>query len=187
MSQPVSTTIAVMGIDIGKNSFHIVGLDQRGAIVLRQRGSRSQVERRLTNMPPCLVGMEACVGAHHLSLQAQSSWSQCSADAGPVRSPAMPEPRPLCPPIATIKRTYRQVGSVPKREERHRSKSSPTSCRKRPSTPSYSITSSAMASTAGGIVRPSALAAFRLITRSNLVGRTTGRSPGLAPLRMRLT
>ena len=36
MSQPVSTTIAVMGIDIGKNSFHVVGLDQRGAIVLRQ-------------------------------------------------------------------------------------------------------------------------------------------------------
>src|SRR5262249_31681079 len=39
MSQPVGTTIAVMGIDIGKNSFHIVGLDQRGAIVLRQRWS----------------------------------------------------------------------------------------------------------------------------------------------------
>ena len=44
MSQPASTTIAVMGIDIGKNSFHVVGLDQRGAIVLRQRWSRSQVE-----------------------------------------------------------------------------------------------------------------------------------------------
>ena len=67
MSQPVSTTIAVMGIDIGKNSFHVVGLDQRGAIVLRQRWSRSQVERRLANMPACLVGMEACVRAHHLS------------------------------------------------------------------------------------------------------------------------
>jgi transposase len=67
MSQQVSTTIAVMGVDIGKNSFHIVGLDQRGAIVLRQRWSRGQVESRLANMPPCLIGMEACVGAHHLS------------------------------------------------------------------------------------------------------------------------
>src|SRR5262249_43554466 len=67
MSQPVGTTIAVMGIDIGKNSFHIVGLDQRGAIVLRQRWSRGQVETRLANMPPCRIGMEACVGAHHLS------------------------------------------------------------------------------------------------------------------------
>ena len=60
-------TIAVMGIDIGKNSFHVVALDQRGAIVLRQRWSRGQVESRLANMPPCLIGMEACVGAHHLS------------------------------------------------------------------------------------------------------------------------
>ena len=66
---PASTEIAVsvIGIDIGKNSFHIVGLDQRGAIVLRQKWSRGQVDVRLTNMPPCLIGMEACVGAHHLS------------------------------------------------------------------------------------------------------------------------
>jgi transposase len=58
--------IAVVGIDIGKNSFHIVALDDRGAIVLRQKW-RSQVEARFANMPPCLIGMEACVGAHHLS------------------------------------------------------------------------------------------------------------------------
>ena len=61
------TAIAVIGIDIGKNSFHIVGLDQRGTIVLRQKWSRGQVEARLANMPPCLIGTEACVGAHHLS------------------------------------------------------------------------------------------------------------------------
>ena len=62
-----NSAIAVVGIDIGKNSFHVVGLDQRGAIVLRQKWSRGQVEARLANMPPCLIGMEACVGAHHLS------------------------------------------------------------------------------------------------------------------------
>src|SRR5438034_2427793 len=67
MSQKLSSAIAVMGIDIGKNSFHIVGHDQRGAIVLRQKWSRGQVEARLANMPSCLIGMEACVGAHHLS------------------------------------------------------------------------------------------------------------------------
>jgi transposase len=61
------TAIAVVGIDIGKNSFHIVGLDNRGAIVLRQKWSRGQVEARFANMPPCPVGMEACVGAHRLS------------------------------------------------------------------------------------------------------------------------
>jgi transposase len=67
MSQNLSRAIAVFNIDIGKNSFHIVGLDERGAIALRQKWSRGQVETRLADMPPCLIGMEACVGAHHLS------------------------------------------------------------------------------------------------------------------------
>jgi hypothetical protein len=67
MSQTLNAAIAVVAIDIGKNSFHIVGHDERGAIVLRQKWSRGQVEARFANMPPCLIGMEACVGAHHLS------------------------------------------------------------------------------------------------------------------------
>jgi transposase len=72
MSNISNATIATMGIDIGKNSFHVVGLDQRGAIVLRQKWSRGQIEARLANIPPCLIGMEACVGAHHLSRKLQS-------------------------------------------------------------------------------------------------------------------
>src|ERR1700683_1663037 len=67
MPQISNTAVAVIGIDIGKNSFHVVGDDARGAIVLRQKWSRGQVEARLANIPPCLIGMEACVGAHHLS------------------------------------------------------------------------------------------------------------------------
>ena len=67
MSQKLESAIAVIGIDIGKNSFHVVGHDERGAIVLRQKWSRGQVETRFANMSPCLIGMEACVGAHHLS------------------------------------------------------------------------------------------------------------------------
>jgi len=72
MSNKSIATIATMGIDIGKNSFHVVGLDRRGAIVLRQKWSRGQVETRLAHMPACLIGMEACVGAHHLSRKLQS-------------------------------------------------------------------------------------------------------------------
>jgi transposase len=72
MSNKSNPTVATMGIDIGKNSFHVVGLDQRGAIVLRQKWSRRQIEVRLANIPPCLIGMEACVGAHHLSRNLQS-------------------------------------------------------------------------------------------------------------------
>jgi transposase len=70
--QPPSPSFLVrfrarVGIDIGKSSFHVVGVDQRGAIVLRQKWSRGQVEARFANMATCLIGMEACVGAHHLS------------------------------------------------------------------------------------------------------------------------
>lgn len=72
MPKTASAEIAVIGIDIGKNSFHVVGHDKRGAIVLRQKFSRGQIEARLANMPPCLVGMEACVGAHHLSRKLNS-------------------------------------------------------------------------------------------------------------------
>ena len=67
MSQNQDSMIAVVGIDIGKNSFHVVGNAKRGSIVLRQKWSRGQIEARLANLPPCLVGMEACVGAHHLA------------------------------------------------------------------------------------------------------------------------
>src|SRR5258707_6944069 len=72
MSNKSIATIATMGIDIGKNSLHVVGLDQRGGIVLRQKWSRGQIEVRLAAMPPCLIGMEACVGAHHLSRRLQA-------------------------------------------------------------------------------------------------------------------
>ena len=67
MAKTTHKAIAVIGIDIGKNSFHVVGHDERGAIVLRQKWSRGQVQARFANMPPCLIGMEACAGAHHLS------------------------------------------------------------------------------------------------------------------------
>ena len=67
MAEALANAIAFVGIDIGKNSFHVVGLNERGMIVLRQKWSRGQVEARFANMAPCLVGMEACVGAHHLS------------------------------------------------------------------------------------------------------------------------
>jgi transposase len=61
--------IATLGIDLGKNSFHLVGQDERGAIVLRLKLSRPQLTQRLANIPPCLIGMEACAGTHHIGRQ----------------------------------------------------------------------------------------------------------------------
>ena len=67
-----SAAIATIGIDLGKNTFHRVGQDERGAIVLRIKLSRSQLVQRLANLPPCLIGMEACAGAHHIGRQLQA-------------------------------------------------------------------------------------------------------------------
>jgi hypothetical protein len=47
-----SAAIATLGIDLGKNSFHLVGQDQRGAIVLRIKLSRPQLTQRLANFHP---------------------------------------------------------------------------------------------------------------------------------------
>ena len=55
MSQNLNSAVAVIGIDIGKNSFHVVGLDERGAIVLRQKWSRGQIEARLANIATLLA------------------------------------------------------------------------------------------------------------------------------------
>jgi Transposase len=72
MPQTLNSAIAVIGTGIGKNSFHVIGQNRHGAIVLRQKWSRGQVEVRLANTQPCLIGMEACVGAHHLSRKLQA-------------------------------------------------------------------------------------------------------------------
>ena len=58
--------IATIGIDIGKSCFHAVGFDTRGNIVMRRRYSRTELIRELANVSKCLIGMEACCGAHHL-------------------------------------------------------------------------------------------------------------------------
>jgi len=50
-SQKTAEIITTIGIDLGKNTFHLVGLDKRGAIVLQQKVSRGQLERRLANIP----------------------------------------------------------------------------------------------------------------------------------------
>jgi len=58
--------IEVLGIDLGKNSCSMVGLDGRGAVVLRRRMRRESIIKQLAKLPACVVGMEACCGAHHL-------------------------------------------------------------------------------------------------------------------------
>ena len=58
--------ITVLGIDLGKNSCSIVGVDVRGAVVLRRRMRREGIIKLAAKLKPCVVAIEACCGAHHL-------------------------------------------------------------------------------------------------------------------------
>jgi len=58
--------IAVLGIDLGKNSCSVAGLDEAGRVVLRRRLIRDGVVRLAAALPACVMAMEACCGAHHL-------------------------------------------------------------------------------------------------------------------------
>lgn len=61
--------IRVLGIDTGKNSFHLHGVDAEGNRVLRKHLSRMKMIEFMANLKPCLVGIEACGGSHHLARQ----------------------------------------------------------------------------------------------------------------------
>jgi transposase len=65
--------IHVIGIDLGKTVFYVVGVNQRGEVVLRKKFSRPQLLRFTSNLQVHLIGMEACGGAHFLgrALRAQ--------------------------------------------------------------------------------------------------------------------
>lgn len=58
--------VAVLGIDLGKNSCSVVGLDEAGKVIMRRRVHRDGVIKIASGLAPCTVAMEACCGAHHL-------------------------------------------------------------------------------------------------------------------------
>lgn len=59
-------SIVILGIDLGKNSCSVVGLDERGAVVVRRRMRRDGVIAFAAKLSPCIMAMEACCGAHHM-------------------------------------------------------------------------------------------------------------------------
>ncbi len=65
MSRNTNAVVArTIGIDTGKNTLHLIGLDDKGAIVLREKLSRSRIAARLANVPQCLIGIEAGMATH---------------------------------------------------------------------------------------------------------------------------
>ncbi len=59
--------VTTIGMDMGKNTLHMIGLDSRGAIVLREKVSRGRITSRLANLPPCLIGIEAGMATHYVA------------------------------------------------------------------------------------------------------------------------
>ena len=59
--------VTTIGIDMGKTTLHMVGLDSCGAIVLREKVSRGRIASRLANQPSCLIGIEAGMATHYVA------------------------------------------------------------------------------------------------------------------------
>jgi transposase len=59
-------SIVILGIDLGKNSCSVVGLDENGTVVVRRRMRRDGVIAFAAKLPLCTMAMEACCGAHHM-------------------------------------------------------------------------------------------------------------------------
>jgi len=64
--------VTTVGVDLAKHVFQIHGVTQRGTVSIRRQLKRSQVEQFFANLPPCLVGMEACASAHYWARRIQS-------------------------------------------------------------------------------------------------------------------
>ncbi len=62
----IKTPIAVVGIDLGKNSCSLAALDTTGAVVMRRKMTREGVMAFVASLPTCVIAMEACCGAHFL-------------------------------------------------------------------------------------------------------------------------
>lgn len=57
--------LTALGIDLAKTTFSIVGMDDSGKVMLRKTLKRAQLLPFIAQCPPCLIGMEACSGAHY--------------------------------------------------------------------------------------------------------------------------
>lgn len=57
--------VTTIGIDLAKNVFQVHGADKHGKVVFRKQLRRSQMAAFFANLPPCLIGMEACASAHY--------------------------------------------------------------------------------------------------------------------------
>lgn len=67
------SAIVTIGIDLAKNVFAVHGVDATGkSALVRPSVARSKLLELIASLPPCLIGMEACSGAHHWAREFQN-------------------------------------------------------------------------------------------------------------------
>jgi hypothetical protein len=93
MPRKFDTAVVTIGIDPGKNTLHLVGLDARGEIVLREKVARTKIVSRLANVPPCLIGIEAGMGTHYVTRELLAPRPRRETSASGLRQafPANPQ------------------------------------------------------------------------------------------------
>jgi len=62
-----AVVVSTIGIDTGKNTLHLIGLDRQGTIVLREKLARGRIGTRFANVPRCLIGIEAGMATHYVA------------------------------------------------------------------------------------------------------------------------
>jgi transposase len=69
--------VTTIGLEIAKNLFQVHGVDERGRVILSKRLARAKVLAFFANLPRCLIGLEACGGAHYWARQLTGSDTRC--------------------------------------------------------------------------------------------------------------
>lgn len=65
--------VTTLGIDLAKNVFQVHGIDHHDKVMLKKQLKRAEMAPFFINLPPCLIGMDACDSAHHWARKLQAT------------------------------------------------------------------------------------------------------------------
>jgi transposase len=86
--------LSTVGIDLAKNVFQVHGIDEHGKVLVKKQLRRGQMATFFVNLPPCLLGMEACGSAHHWARKLRAMGHTVR-----LMAPQFVKPYVVCPEI----------------------------------------------------------------------------------------
>ena len=114
-------TISTIGLDLGKSVFQVHGVDAHGKVVVTKQLRRGAVLRFFANLPPCLVGLEACATAHHWARAIGNLGHEVRLMPPSTSSPTSSAARTIAP---MPRRSARRCSAPPCASSRSRARSS---------------------------------------------------------------